>query len=73
MLKRPSIPTTHAVSHTARAGSASRSSRRAGEVLVRAIVIPAWSKAVKWVAWEAASSSTRGGGWAPSGPASPWE
>ena len=26
---------------------------------------------VKWAAWEAARSSTRGSGWAPSGPASP--
>ena len=28
-------------------------------------------KAVKWAALEAASSSTQGSGWAPSGPASP--
>ena len=32
--------------------------------------MPAWSNAVKSAALEAASSSTRGSGWAPSGPAS---
>eukprot|EP00964_Phaeocystis_antarctica_P024047 scaffold13457_cov56-Phaeocystis_antarctica.AAC.4 len=34
---------------------------------------PAWSRAVKSAALEAASSSTRGSGWAPSGSASSWE
>ena len=36
-------------------------------------VVPGWSKAVKSAAVEAARSSTRGRGWAPSGPASSWE
>ena len=35
--------------------------------------VPGWSKPMKWAALEAASSSTRGSGWALSGPASPWE
>ena len=35
--------------------------------------MPKWSKAVKSATLEAASSSTRGSGWAPSGPASFWE
>ena len=35
--------------------------------------VPEWSKAVKSAALEAASSSTRGSGGAPSGPASSWE
>eukprot|EP00964_Phaeocystis_antarctica_P152618 scaffold120591_cov48-Phaeocystis_antarctica.AAC.1 len=35
--------------------------------------VPIWSKAVKWAALEAASSSTRGSGWAPRRPASSWE
>ena len=35
--------------------------------------VPGWSKAVKSAALEAAGSSTRGGGWAPSGLASSWE
>eukprot|EP00964_Phaeocystis_antarctica_P141663 scaffold106740_cov70-Phaeocystis_antarctica.AAC.7 len=30
---------------------------------------PGWLKAKEWAALEAASSSTRGGGWVPSGPA----
>eukprot|EP00964_Phaeocystis_antarctica_P036641 scaffold20931_cov54-Phaeocystis_antarctica.AAC.5 len=34
---------------------------------------PAWSNALTWAAREAASSSTRGSGWAPGGWASPWE
>eukprot|EP00964_Phaeocystis_antarctica_P022069 scaffold12248_cov66-Phaeocystis_antarctica.AAC.2 len=34
---------------------------------------PTWSKAVKSAALEAAGSSTRGSGWAPSGPVSSWE
>eukprot|EP00964_Phaeocystis_antarctica_P019634 scaffold10832_cov45-Phaeocystis_antarctica.AAC.5 len=34
---------------------------------------PEWSKAVKSAALEAASSSTRGSGWALGGPASCWE
>ena len=40
---------------------------------VAAQVPPEWSKAVKSAALEAASASTRGSGWAPSGSASPWE
>ena len=35
--------------------------------------MPGWSKAVESAALEAASSTTRGDGWAPSGPASFWE
>ena len=35
--------------------------------------VPGRSKAVKWAASEAASSSTRGSGWAPSGLTSSWE
>ena len=35
--------------------------------------LPEGSKAVKSAALEAASSSIRGTGWAPSGPASSWE
>eukprot|EP00964_Phaeocystis_antarctica_P140106 scaffold104898_cov60-Phaeocystis_antarctica.AAC.3 len=31
--------------------------------------MPEWSKAVKWATLETASSSSRGSGWAPSGPA----
>eukprot|EP00964_Phaeocystis_antarctica_P015401 scaffold8514_cov55-Phaeocystis_antarctica.AAC.10 len=34
---------------------------------------PAWSNVVKSAALEAARSSTRGSGWAPSGPASSWD
>ena len=33
--------------------------------------VPGWSEAGKWAALEAARSSTRGGGWAPSGLVSP--
>eukprot|EP00964_Phaeocystis_antarctica_P039296 scaffold22481_cov49-Phaeocystis_antarctica.AAC.1 len=34
---------------------------------------PGWSKAGTSAGLEAASSSSRGSGWAPRGPASPWE
>ena len=33
--------------------------------------LPEWSNAVNWAALEAAGSSSRGSGWAPSGPVSP--
>eukprot|EP00964_Phaeocystis_antarctica_P139391 scaffold104173_cov48-Phaeocystis_antarctica.AAC.1 len=35
--------------------------------------LPEWSKAVTSAALKAVSSSTRGSGWARSGPASSWE
>eukprot|EP00964_Phaeocystis_antarctica_P107064 scaffold71837_cov43-Phaeocystis_antarctica.AAC.2 len=35
--------------------------------------MPACSNGVRWAAWEADRSSTRGSGWAPRGPASSWE
>ena len=43
------------------------------ELLLGEDPLPEGSKAVKSAALEAASSSNRGSGWAPSGSASPWE
>ena len=45
--------------------------RSKGEVARAAL--PAWATAVESAALEAARSSNRGSGWAPSGPASSWE
>eukprot|EP00964_Phaeocystis_antarctica_P153047 scaffold121129_cov33-Phaeocystis_antarctica.AAC.1 len=44
-----------------------------GGALGPGVAVPAWSKAGKWAALEAARSSTRGSGWALSGSASSWE
>eukprot|EP00964_Phaeocystis_antarctica_P017435 scaffold9629_cov72-Phaeocystis_antarctica.AAC.1 len=41
--------------------------------VVKVFPVPEWSTAVKSAALEAARSSTRGSGWAPSGSASVWE
>eukprot|EP00964_Phaeocystis_antarctica_P109833 scaffold74249_cov69-Phaeocystis_antarctica.AAC.1 len=50
-----------------------RAGRLALEELVQHGAPPEWSKAVKSATLKAASSSTRGSGWAPSGSASFWE
>ena len=47
--------------------------QRVEDVMLREQAAPAWSRAGEWAVLEAASSSTRGSGWAPSGRASPWE